>query len=53
MAKYGKNAQEKVGEKLYEHKHSGRFKNRKQAIAVGLNEARRTGGKVPDNKDKS
>lgn len=47
MTKYGPKAQSKVHEKLHEHKHQGRFKNRKQAIAVGLDEARREGGKVP------
>jgi len=29
MAKYGKKAQEEVGEMLYEHKHEGKFKSRK------------------------
>lgn len=47
MAKYGPKAQQKVAENLHEHKHEGKFKNRKQAIAVGLSEARREGGKVP------
>lgn len=47
MAKYGKKAQEKVAENLHEHKHEGKFKNRKQAIAAGLNQARQAGGKVP------
>ena len=49
MNKYGPKAQKKVEEKLHEHKHAGRFKNRKQAIAVGLSEARREGGKAPKN----
>ncbi len=38
MAKYGKKAQEKVERAMRE---------RKQAIAIGLSEARRAGGKVP------
>jgi hypothetical protein len=52
MAKYGKKAQEEVGEMLYEHKHEGKFKSRKQAIAVGLSKARREGGKVPRQRKK-
>lgn len=40
MAKYGAKAQEKVHKNLHEHKHAGKFKSRKQAIAVGLDQAR-------------
>ena len=55
MAKYGKNAQKKVKRAMHERKHgtlksgrSGRkVKSRKQAIAIGLSEARRAGAKVP------
>jgi hypothetical protein len=55
MAKYGKKAQEKVGETMHERKagtlKSGRsgkkVKSRKQAIAIGLSEARKSGAKVP------
>jgi hypothetical protein len=55
MAKYGKKAQTKVERALHERKHgtltSGRsgkrVTSRKQAIAIGLSEARREGGKVP------
>jgi len=55
MAKYGKKAQEKVHKAMDELKHgelrSGRsgknVTSRKQAIAIGLSEARREGGKVP------
>jgi len=55
MARYGKKAEEKVGRALHEMKEgtlksgsSGeRVKSRKQAIAIGLSEARRAGGKVP------
>ena len=50
MAKYGKKAQDEVGETLHEHKHQGKFKSRKQAIAVGLSKARRSGAKVPKKK---
>jgi hypothetical protein len=53
MAKYGKKAQEKVAKTLHEQKHEHRFKNRKQAIAVGLSEARREGGKVPSQRGAS
>jgi hypothetical protein len=52
MAKYGKKAQEDVAETMHEYKHEGKFKNRKQAIAVGLSKARREGGKVPDKDNK-
>jgi hypothetical protein len=55
MAKYGKKAQRKVKRAMHERKRgtlrSGRsgkkVKSRKQAIAIGLSEARRAGGKVP------
>jgi len=58
MAKYGKKAQEKVERSMHEFKEgklkSGRsgktVKNPKQAIAIGLSEARRAGGKVPADK---
>jgi hypothetical protein len=53
--RYGKKASEKVGSTIHEMKRgkltsgrSGRkVRSRKQAIAIGLNEARRSGGKVP------
>jgi hypothetical protein len=53
--KYGKKASQKVGRAMHEMKlgklKSGRsgkkVKSRKQAIAIGLSEARRAGGKVP------
>ena len=55
MAKYGEKAKEKVKKALHERKRgtlkSGRsgkkVTSRKQAIAIGLSEARRAGGKVP------
>jgi Family of unknown function (DUF6496) len=55
MAKYGAKAQSKVKRAMHERKHgtlrSGRsgkkVTSRKQAIAIGLSEARREGGKVP------
>ena len=55
MAKYGRKASEKVERAMHERKRgklkSGRsgktVKSRKQAIAIGLSEARRAGGKVP------
>ena len=40
MAKYGKRTQKEVEKELHEHKHEGKWKSRKQAIAVGLSEAR-------------
>jgi Family of unknown function (DUF6496) len=55
MAKYGRKAQSKVKRAMHERKRgtlksggSGRkVKSRKQAIAIGLSEARRAGAKVP------
>jgi hypothetical protein len=55
MAKYGKKAGEKVARAMRERKRgtlrsggSGKkVRSRKQAIAIGLSEARRAGGKVP------
>jgi hypothetical protein len=55
MAKYGKKAQSKVKRAMHERKRgtlkSGRsgkkVTSRKQAIAIGLSEAREAGGKVP------
>ncbi|HEX8924086.1 MAG TPA: DUF6496 domain-containing protein [Patescibacteria group bacterium] len=50
MAKYGKKTQKEVETELHEHKTKGKWKNRKQAIAVGLSEARQKGYKVPPKK---
>ncbi len=55
MAKYGSKASEKVEKAMHERKRgtlksggSGKtVRSRKQAIAIGLSEARRAGGKVP------
>ena len=55
MARYGKKAQEKV-EKVMKERKAGTLKSgrsgkkvtsRKQAVAIGLSEARKAGGKVP------
>jgi hypothetical protein len=61
MAKYGKKASQKVEKAMHERKtgalKSGRsgkkVTSRKQAIAIGLSEARRAGGKVPKKKSSS
>ena len=60
MAKYGKKAQKKVKKVMHERKHgtlrSGSGKkvtSRKQAIAIGLSEARKAGAKVPKKKSAS
>ena len=55
MARYGKKASEKVEKAMHERKEgtlkSGRsgkkVTSKKQAIAIGLSEARKAGGKVP------
>jgi len=58
MAKYSKKSQEKV-EKVMKEKNAGTLKSgrsgkkvtsRKQAIAIGLSEARKEGDKVPKKK---
>ncbi len=58
MAKYGKKAQQKVGKAIREME-EGKLKsgksgktvtNPKQAIAIGLSEARKEGAKVPKKK---
>ncbi len=60
MAKYGKAAQKRVKSALRRRKRgtlksgSGRtVKSRKQAIAIGLSEARERGAKVPSRKSSS
>jgi uncharacterized protein DUF6496 len=61
MARYGKKAQQKVKRAMHERKRgtlrSGRsgkrVTSRKQAIAIGLSEARRAGGKVPRRRKSS
>jgi hypothetical protein len=61
MARYGKKARSKVKQVMRERKRgtlkSGRsgkrVKSRKQAIAIGLSEARRAGAKVPRRRRKS
>jgi len=55
MARYGKKASQKVKRAMHEM-HEGKLRSgksgkkvtsRKQAIAIGLSEARKAGGKVP------
>ena len=61
MARYGKKAQSKVEKTMRERKRgtlrSGRsgkkVTSRKQAIAIGLSEARKAGAKVPKRKSSS
>ena len=58
MARYGKKASKKVEKAMHERKHgtlkSGRsgkkVTSKKQAIAIGLSEARKEGDKVPSKK---
>ena len=60
-SKYGKKASQKVEKAMHEKKRgtlkSGRsgkkVTSRKQAIAIGLSEARRSGAKVPKKKSSS
>ncbi len=61
MARYGKKASKKVERAMHERKRgtlksggSGKkVKSRKQAIAIGLSEARKSGAKVPRKKKAS
>jgi hypothetical protein len=61
MAKYSKKAQEKVAKTMHEMKEgklkSGKsnktVRNPKQAIAIGLSEARKAGAKVPSPRKRS
>jgi hypothetical protein len=58
MTRYGRKSRQKVKRAMHERKRgklrsgrSGRkVKSRKQAIAIGLSEARRAGAKVPRRK---
>ena len=57
MAKYGAKASEKVKKAMHERKRGSlksgsgkKVKSKKQAIAIGLSEARKSGGKVPSKK---
>src|SRR5271154_6252844 len=54
MRKYGKKASEKIERTMHEWKRGtlksgsgGKVTSRKQAIAIGISQARRAGGKVP------
>lgn len=57
MAKYSEKTSEKVGETMHEMK-KGKLKSgsgkkvtsKKQAVAIGLSEARKEGAKVPEKK---
>jgi len=53
-------AQKKVGKTMHEYKHGtlesgsgGKVKNRKQAVGIGLSEARKAGANVPRKKTNS
>ncbi len=60
MPRYGRAASKRVGSATHRRKHGtlrsgkggkgGRVKSRKQAIAIGLSEARKKGAKVPRKK---
>jgi hypothetical protein len=60
MAKYSKKAQDKIEEVMHEFKagtlrsgkngKNGKVKSRKQAIAIGISEAKEAGLKVPVQK---
>ena len=58
MAKYSKKASDKIAEVMHEFKEGdlksgkdgsgGKVKSRKQAIAIGISEAKKEGAKVPE-----
>ena len=60
MAKYSKKSQEKIEKVMHEFKEGtlksgkkgigGKVKSRKQAVAIGISEARKAGLKVPPEK---
>jgi len=60
MAKYSKKSQEKIEMVMHEFKEGtlksgkkgsgGKVKSRKQAVAIGISEARKSGLKVPPEK---
>lgn len=60
MAKYSKKAQNKIEEVMHEFKKGtlksgkngipGKVKSRKQAIAIGISEARKAGAKIASKK---
>jgi len=62
MARYGRGAQKSVKSAMHRRKKGtlrsgkggkgGRVKSRKQAIAIGLSEARKKGAKVPRRKSR-
>lgn len=58
MAKYSKKAQDKIEEVMHEFKEgtlrsgkNGKVKSRKQAIAIGISEAKEAGLRVPTQKN--
>jgi len=60
MAKYGKAASRRVKSALHRRKKGtlrsgtgGRVRSRKQAIAIGLSEARKKGAKVPRKRSRT
>ncbi len=57
MAKKKTTASKKVGKTMHEYQHGtlksgtgGKVKSRKQAVAIGLSEARKAGAKIPRKK---
>lgn len=61
MAQYSKKAQDKIGKVMKEYKEGtlksgkegkgGKVKNRKQAVAIAISEAKEQGLKVPEKKE--
>jgi hypothetical protein len=59
--KYGEKAASTIGKAMHDYKHGelksgkagNKVKSRKQAIAIGISEARKKGAKVPNKKSSS
>lgn len=50
--KYDPSASKEVEKTMHEFKHQHKYKNREQAIAVGLSKARQKGEKVPKDSER-
>jgi len=49
--KYDPKAGEEVEKTMHEYKHEHKFKNEKQAVAIGLSKTREKGERVPKRHD--
>ena len=47
MNMYGSKAEQEIDKAMHEYKPGDVFKNRRQAMAIGLAKARKEGGRIP------